>query len=221
LARNVAVDPFHRIAGSKWQVAREHLVKGGAQRVEIAARINRAIHTAGLFGCHIGQSAGNDLRRRRRLAFAEQLRRNPEPSEPYLPSIVDEHIRRLDVFMDKAVPMDLAECFRQANSDAQEERQFERLPLVLLKNPIQRITARVLKYEDRPPVVTSERQRLGCPCGIEVCCERVFMLQPPKSLRGRLFRGEWNRKDRRWVAILSPAVKGEVPAFPEELQHVP
>ena len=37
--------------------------------------------------------------------------------------------------------MDLAECSRQANGDAQEERQFERLPLVLLKNPIQWLAA--------------------------------------------------------------------------------
>jgi hypothetical protein len=41
----------------------------------------------------------------------------------------------------------------------------------LLKNPIQRLTARVFEYEDRSPFVTTERQRLGCPYGIEFGCE--------------------------------------------------
>jgi hypothetical protein len=59
--------------------------------------------------------------------------------------------------MDEAPPMDLAECGRQANGDAQEASQVERLPLVPFKNPIQGLTARVLEYEDGTPFVTSER----------------------------------------------------------------
>src|SRR5208282_5939135 len=60
LARNLAVDPFHSIGGSKWQAPRERLVQSDAQGVEIAARINRAIHPTGLFGGHIGEGARND-----------------------------------------------------------------------------------------------------------------------------------------------------------------
>ena len=85
--------------------------------------------------------------------------------------------------MYKTVPMDLAECCRQANSDLQDPSQIERLPLVPLKNMIQGLTARVLEYEDRPPFVTSERQRLGCPRGIEFGRERVFVLEPSETLR--------------------------------------
>jgi hypothetical protein len=40
--------------------------------------------------------------------------------------------------------------------DVQEARQRERLPLAPIKDPIQGFTARVLEYEDRPPVVASE-----------------------------------------------------------------
>ena len=47
--------------------------------------------------------------------------------------------------MYEAVPMGLTECFRQANGDAQEASQIERLPLVPLKNPIQGLTARVIQ----------------------------------------------------------------------------
>ena len=57
--------------------------------------------------------------------------------------------------------MGVTECCLQANGDAQEANQVERLPLVPLKNPIQRLAARVLEYEDRPPFVTSNGQRLG------------------------------------------------------------
>jgi hypothetical protein len=55
--------------------------------------------------------------------------------------------------------------------------------LVPHKNLIQWLTARVREYEDRTPFVTSERQRLGCPRGIEYRRERVFVLEPPETLR--------------------------------------
>jgi hypothetical protein len=55
--------------------------------------------------------------------------------------------------------------------------------LVPLKNKIQGLTTRVLEYEDRPPLVTSERQRPGCPRGIEFGRERVFVLEPSETLR--------------------------------------
>src|SRR5437868_4688767 len=116
------------VGGGKRQRTRKHLVQDDVQRVEIAAGINRAIHSARLFGRHIGKGAGNDLRRRGHRALVRQLGRNPEASEPYVFSVVDEHISRLDVLMYEAVPMDLAERFRQADGDAQEARQVERLP---------------------------------------------------------------------------------------------
>ena len=119
------------------------------------------------------------------------------------------------------MPVDFAECCRQANGDAQEASQIERLSMAPLKNPIQRLTARIREYEDRPPFLTSERQRLGCPRGLKFGCERVFVLEPPETLRRRLFRGERHYQDRRWVAGLPATIKGEVWAFPEGLQHVP
>jgi hypothetical protein len=117
--------------------------------------------------------------------------------------------------------MDLAERCCQANSDAQKASQVERLPLDPLKDPIQWLTARVLKYKDCPPLVTSERQRPSRPCGLEFGCERVFVLEPPETLRRRLFGSECYCQDRRWVAVLPAAAKSKVRTFPEGLQHVP
>ena len=53
--------------------------------------------------------------------------------------------------------MDLAECFRQANGDAREAHHIQWLPLIPLKNPIHRLTARLLKHENRPSFVSNER----------------------------------------------------------------
>jgi hypothetical protein len=103
--------------------------------------------------------------------------------------------------MYEAALMDLTQCFCQPNGNAQEASQVERLPLVPLKNLIQRLTARVLEYEGRPPFVTSNGQWFGCPRGIEFGCERVFVLEPPDTLRRRLLCGECNCQDWRVVVL--------------------
>jgi hypothetical protein len=99
------------------------------------------------------------------------------------------------------------------------------LPWLPLKNPIfknqiEGLTARVREYEDCPPFVTSERQRLGCPRGIEFGCERILMLEPPETLRRRLL-GERDHQDGRCAGVLPAAVKCKVRSFPDELQQVP
>jgi hypothetical protein len=91
----------------------------------------------------------------------------------------------------------------------------------VISHLIQRLTARVLKYEDRPPFVTSERQRPGCPRWIEFGRQRVFVLQPPATLSWRLFCGGCDRQNWRGFAMLSAAVKGEVRTFADGPQRVP
>jgi hypothetical protein len=56
--------------------------------------------------------------------------------------------------MYEAAPMHLAKCRRQADGDTQEATQIEGPALVPFKNPVQRLTAWVLKYEGWPPFVT-------------------------------------------------------------------
>ena len=138
------------------------------------------------------------------MALARKLGRNPESGEPRVAGVVDEDIRRLDILMYEALLMDLTESSCQTKGGAKEASQVERLPLVTLKNPIQRLTARVLEYEDRPAFVTSNGQRLGRPHGIEFGCEGVFVLKPPDTLRRRLFR-ECDRQDWRGSVVLSAA----------------
>jgi hypothetical protein len=80
------------------------------------------------------------------------------PFRPHIAIVVNEHIRRLDVLMNEAVPMHLANCYCQANGDSQEASKIG-LPLVSLKNLIQWLTARVIQYENRLPFATSEQTR--------------------------------------------------------------
>ena len=56
---DMAVHPFDRVRHREWQSAGEHLVERDAQRVKVAARIDRAVHSTGLFGRHIGERACN------------------------------------------------------------------------------------------------------------------------------------------------------------------
>ena len=167
LTRDVAVDPFQRVGGSKREHARQHLVQGDAQRVEIAPGIHRAIHAPGLFRGHVGKCAGNDLGRRGRQALAGEPGRDAKAGEPHVPGVVDKCVRGLDVLMDEALPVGLAKRCRQADGNAQEAGQIDRLSLVLLDDPIQGFAAWILENEDRSPLVTSQRERLSCPCRIE------------------------------------------------------
>ena len=118
LTCDVAVDPLQRIGGSKREHARKHLVQGDAQRVEIAAGIDRTIHAPGLFRRHVGEGARNDLRRRGRLALAWQPGRDAKAGEPDMAGVVDEHVLGLDVFMDQTVLVDVAERRCQVNGKA-------------------------------------------------------------------------------------------------------
>jgi len=124
-----------------------------------------------------------------RRGCRNNLGRNPEGGEPYVADVVDEHVRRLNVLLNQATPVDLAERSRQANRDAEDAGQIDWLRLFSLKDQIQGLTARVREYKDRSPLVTGERQRLGSPRGIELGCARVLVFEAPESLRRSLFRG--------------------------------
>src|SRR3984893_7934889 len=69
---DMAVDQLHRIGGREWKSTGEHFVECDAQGVQIAARIDRAVHAPGLLGGHVGERADQELRELARLALARQ-----------------------------------------------------------------------------------------------------------------------------------------------------
>ena len=91
-------------------MAGEHPIERDAERIEVAAEVDRAIHSPGLFGRHIGERAGDNLGRLGRLTLARQTRGDAEPGEPR-PSVgaVDQDVGRLDVLVDEAALVRLAQ----------------------------------------------------------------------------------------------------------------
>lgn len=61
----------------KRQRARKHLVEGDAQRVEIAAGINRALHARSSAPAPCRRAAGNNLGRYARVTLVRNLGCNP------------------------------------------------------------------------------------------------------------------------------------------------
>jgi hypothetical protein len=76
---------------------------------------------------------------------------------------MDQHMGRFDVFVDQTPGVQPAERSRQTDGQAQERCQFQRTS----QQSIERLAARVGKYEHRPPAMRHEHERLGGPPGIE------------------------------------------------------
>ena len=132
----------------------------------------------------------------------------------------DEHVLGPDVFVDQTAPMGMAERRRQVNAKAQKMRQIERLPAIPIENAVERLTAWVGENEDGPSFVTRERQRLGCPGGLKLGCERVFVLKTSQTLWPRRFRGWRNGQKRHWITALPGAVKREFRSIADRFQHI-
>jgi hypothetical protein len=171
----MAVHPLHRIASGKGQRPRKHLVEGDTQGIEIAARVNRAVHSAGLFRRHVGERPDDHLWRGVRLALARQTRGNAESRQPYAAACyVHQNICRLDVLMDQASRMHLAERPRKRERDAQEMRDVEGAA----KQSIERRPAGILEHQRRAAVVVRQRNWPRRPVGVKFSLERIFVFKP-------------------------------------------
>ena len=108
-------------AAVKGRLPGQHFVQRDAQGIEVAARIDRPVHAPGLFGGHVGEGPGDELGRRRRLALAWQARRDAKARQPDLAGRpVDEHMGRLEILVEQAPPVELAERRCQADGQAQK-----------------------------------------------------------------------------------------------------
>ena len=213
LPRDVAVDPLHRIGGGEGKLPRQHLVEGDAQRIEIAAGVHRAVHPPGLLRRHVGERPGDHLRRRGGLALARQTRGDAETRQPDAAACrVHEDIGRLDVLVDEASRMHLAERGRERDRDAQEMRHVQRPA----KQSIERLTAGILKHQRRAAVVVRKRDGSRRPVGVKFGLERIFVFKPLDATERGFFRG--NKQDRR-QAVAGAPVESDV-ALPQRRECV-
>ena len=98
----MAVHPFHRIGSREGKPTGQHFVKRDAEGVKVAPRIDRAIHSSGLFRRHVGECSGDELGRFGPLVLTRKARSDTKAHEPDLAGRrVNENIGRLDVFVDQ------------------------------------------------------------------------------------------------------------------------
>ena len=181
LSGDVAVDPFHRIGRAERQAAGEHLIERDAERIEVAAGVDRAVHPPGLFGRHVGQRAGDDLRRLGRLTLARQTRGDAEPGKPR-PSVraVHQDIGRLDVLVDEAALVRLAERGDNPDGETQEALHFHRS----VDQSRKRFAAWILEQQRRSTTFAGKRQRPRGPSDVELVPQFVFVSEAIEDGRG-------------------------------------
>ena len=206
---DVAVNPLHRIGGGERRLARQHFVEGDAQRIEIAPGVDRAVHPARLLRRHIGERAGDDLRRGRYQMLARQARSDAEPGQPYAAAFpVHQDIRRLDVLVDQTAGMHPADGDGERNRDAQESRHIQG---TAAEKPVERLAAGILQHQGHTSVARCERYGTRRPSRIELVPQRVFILEALEESRRGIFPGGSGEDDRGQA--LAPAAGQRQGAF--------
>src|SRR5262249_53578600 len=149
-------------------------------------------HPAGLFGRHVSERAADDLRRFRCLALARKAGGNAKPGESNLSAIGHQNVGRLDVLMDEAALMHLAEGRRDAYRETEEGLHLH----PRTKKLIERLASRVLEHQDRSAVLLHEFQRPDRPRGVKVLLKLVFACKPIEGGRCWVLRRHHSDKWR-------------------------
>jgi hypothetical protein len=192
------MDPLHWVRRRERQCARQHLIKHDAERIEITARVDRAIHPPGLFRRHIGERAGDGLGRCDDLSFARQPRRDAEAGEPRRAiGAVHQDIAGFQVLMDQTGLVGFAQSGRDADREAQEDADLHRLA----QQACERFAAGVLEYQHGAAVFSHELQRPRRPGAIELVPELIFVRKPFECQRRWAIRGEEDRQDTLALAF--------------------
>jgi hypothetical protein len=118
-----------------------------------------------------------------------------------------QHIRRLDVFVDQAFCVDVAECGRNLDGQVEKLRHLQ-WPA---EKACQRLTAAIFEQEHGALIAAQKRKRPNCPRGIKLSPEGVFVLKSPERRRRAGFSDGRHHEDARVVCIV-PArpVKGTI-----------
>ena len=101
-----------------------------------------------------------------------QARGDAEPGEPHLSiRAVHQDIGRLDVLVDEAALVELAQSRGDADGQAQEASYLHGRA----EQPVERLAARILEHQHGPTGVAHELQRPHRPCPVELILQLVFV----------------------------------------------
>ena len=212
----MAVHPFHWVGRAEGQRPRQHLVENDAERIEIAAGIDRAVHPSGLFRRHIGKRAGDNLGRRRRLVLAGQPRGDAKARQPDAAAGgVDQDIGGLEVLMNQPARVRLPDGLCQRNGNAQERFNLEGRA----GHPVERPAARILEHQQHPSALIPQLQRTYGPSRVELSTQGVLVLHSLGDGSWRMVTHRHDDQDRCSRPLAPAACKPHLPIFSEQLDN--
>src|ERR1700704_1823233 len=171
----MAMYPFHCVDSIERKAARQHLVEGDTERVEIATRVNRSIHSARLLRGHVGKCPGNELWGSGCLPFARDTRRHSKAREPGRSiAAVHQNIGGLNVLVDQTSLVHLADDCSDIDSKAQEPLNCQRR----IQGAAEQLPSGVFEYQNSLAVFLHELQRTQRPSGVEAFGEFVLVSKP-------------------------------------------
>ncbi len=189
----MAMHQLDRVERGERQRPRDHLVERDAQGIQVAARVNRPVHAAGLFGRHVGQRAGDDLQGQGRRPFARKARGDPEAGQPGPAGPgVDQEVLGLDVLVDDAPFVQLAQGAGHADGEPEEASQLAGS----IEQGAKRNRRHVLEDQRRTAFVSRESQRPGGPRWIQLVPEFELVFEAPDLFGSRRLGGQGQDEDR-------------------------
>src|SRR6185312_14802420 len=219
MSGDLAVYPFHRIRRGKGRRSGQHLVERGAEGIEVASRVDRAIHPPGLLGSHVRKGSCDELRRLGGLVLAPNARSNPKtPQTDLIRRGIDQNIGWLYILMNQPPCMKLAERSSKANGQPQKRHNLHRAS----NQTIERLATRVLEHECLLAVVPGQGERANRPLCIELIPERVYAPDLLERLGAGPGRRRTQQKDRGELPLIGVgAVKYELPVVAEAVERIP
>ena len=99
---------------------------------------------------------------------------------------VQQDVHRLQVFVDEAALMDLAEGRGDADRELEELQRLHRFA----EKPIERLATRILENKHRPIAIVNQSRRPNGPRAVQTVLQSVFMREPidaglPRALCGQ------------------------------------
>jgi hypothetical protein len=214
LARDVAVNPFQRFARDERQRAGQHAVEHDAERIQVAARIDRAVHAAGLFRRHVGEGAGDDIDAGRGLVFAQVARSVAEAGQVRARGlVVDQDIARLDVLVDYAAFMHLPHGRRDQDGAIEKMRHRHRPP----EHGFQRRAAGIGQHQLRLAAFARQGDRQCGPGAVEAGAQGVLVRQPAEYGGRRMVGNGGSDQDRIARDRIDAAAQGDFAVLEQQV----
>src|SRR5258708_22755339 len=141
--------------------------------------MDREIHPSSWLGGHVGERSRDELGRFRRLALARQSRGDLKAHQPDLAGArLDHDIGRFEVLVDEAPTVQLPDCGRKTDRNAQKLSHLHRRSDQL----IERLAPGILEDKYGSPPVLRELNRRDSPSRIQLWPQRVLAVQHPDAL---------------------------------------